>query len=147
MAEITSYELLGLLHRVEKLSHRKRNNSCENFIGRGRILTTLSREDGLSQKILAERLDIRPQSLSETIVKLAEDKLVERVPSENDKRELLIYITDEGRVRASEIRARREAFAKDFFAPLSDEEIISLSNILKKIEEEKQNCENCDTNC
>ncbi len=144
MAEITSYELLGLLHRVEKLSHRKRNNSCENFIGRGRILTTLCREDGLSQKVLAQRLDIRPQSLSETIVKLAEDKLVERIPSENDKRELLIYITDEGRVRAAEIRARREAFAKEFFSSLSEDEILSLNNILRKIEEDKQNCENTD---
>ena len=144
MAEITSYELLGLLHRVEKLSHRKRNNSCENFIGRGRILTTLSREDGLSQKVLAERLDIRPQSLSETIVKLAEDKLVERIPSENDKRELLIFITDEGRVRASEIRARREAFAEEFFVVLSQEEILSLTEILSKIEENRQSCESTD---
>ena len=146
MAEITSYELLGLLHRVEKLSHRKRNNSCENFIGRGRILTTLCREDGLSQKILAERLDIRPQSLSETIVKLAEDKLVERIPSENDKRELLIYITEEGRIRAAGIRARREAFANDFFSSLSEEEIISLGNILLKLEEDKRSIESCDTN-
>ena len=147
MADITSYELLGLLNRIEKLSHIKRNNSCENFIGRGRILTTLSREDGLSQKVLAERLDIRPQSLSETIVKLAEDKLVERITSKNDKRELLIYITEEGRIRASEIRARRETFAEEFFASLSKEEITSLSNILKKIEDDKQNCEKTDIKC
>ncbi len=137
MADTTALDLLGLFHRVERLSHRKKENSngeCENFRGRGRILATLYREDGLSQKILAERLDIRPQSLSETIVKLAEDGLVERISCENDKREILVYITDAGRVRAEQIRAWREAFAKEFFSVLDKSEMSAFKNILEKLE-------------
>ena len=147
MNEMTPHELLGLLHRVAKKGHPKPPQSTEglnegeNFRGKGRILTTLSREDGLSQRTLAERLDIRPQSLSETVVKLAEEGYIRRVASENDKRELLLFITDRGRVRASEIRARREAFASELFSVLSDGERRELENILKKLEAKtKEEC-------
>lgn len=140
MNEITPQELLGLLHRVSKNGHprhhtdEKSRSSGENFRGRGRILSILFLEDGLSQKILAERLEIRPQSLSETVVKLCEEGFVRRVASDHDKREILVFITDEGRVRAKEIKARREAFATEFFSVLSDSEKQDLKDILTKLE-------------
>lgn len=140
MDKTTPQELLGLLHRVARNGHPRRLHNAENtaegenFRGRGRILTTLSREDGLSQKVLAERLEIRPQSLSETIVKLVEEGYVKRMPSDQDKREMLVFITDTGRARAFEIRARREAFATEFFTVLSEKEKQDLKNILTKLE-------------
>ncbi len=140
MNEITPQELLGLLYRVSKNGHPRQpfdskvQNSGENFRGRGRILNALAREDGLSQRLLAERLEIRPQSLSETIVKLCEEGFVTRATSEQDKREILVFITEEGRVRASEIRARREAFAAEFFSVLTEEEKKQLRDILIKLE-------------
>lgn len=148
MNEIKPHELLGLLYRVSRKAHTRHANrdenstKCENFRGRGRILTTLSREDGLSQRILAERLEIRPQSLSETVVKLCEEGLVTRVPSEHDKRELLVFITDKGRERAEEIRARREAFAHELFSVLSKKEQQTLGEILIKLENKENEEEN-----
>jgi DNA-binding MarR family transcriptional regulator len=106
----------------------------ETVRGRGRILTTLCKEDGLSQKTLSDRLGIRPQSLSEAIVKLIDEGFVKRLPSDSDKRELLIFITDEGRKRGEEIRTRREIFANSFFSSLSDDEMDSLFVIMKKLE-------------
>lgn len=140
MDEITPQELLGLLHRVSKNGHPRQafdsntRNLGENFRGRGRILNALAREDGLSQRLLAERLEIRPQSLSETVVKLCEEGFVTRSASEQDKREILVFITDKGRVRASEIRARREAFATEFFSVLTEDERKQLRDILTKLE-------------
>lgn len=140
MNEITPQELLGLLHRVSKNGHPRQtfdsdaHNSGENFRGRGRILNALAREDGISQRLLAERLEIRPQSLSETVVKLCEEGFVTRSASEQDKREILVFITEKGRVRASEIRARREAFAAEFFSVLTKDEQKQLRDILTKLE-------------
>ncbi len=138
MNSIAPYELLGLLHRVSKMARPPRpEGPCEGETvrGRGRILTTLCKEDGLSQKTLSDRLGIRPQSLSEAIVKLIDEGFVKRLPSDSDKRELLIFITDEGRKKGEEIRARRELFANDFFSPLSEKEKNSLFEIMKKLEE------------
>ena len=65
--------------------------------GRGRIIALLQLKDGISTKELANILDIRVSSLNETLAKMESAGLVERRPSEADRRVMLVYLTDEGR--------------------------------------------------
>lgn len=94
----------------------------------------LAVKDGLSQKYLAYLLGIRPQTLSEALAKLEEQGYVERRKDENDRRVMLVYLTDDGRERAEEIDARREQRAEDIFSVLTDEEKEQLARILAKLD-------------
>ena len=103
------------------------------LIGQYRCLEQLDKADGISQQELADALGIRPASLSELLSKLEQKGHIKRSPSERDRRCLLVYLTDAGRVTLSEnIRSRRQLHA-DIFSPLSAEEKETLYSILRKI--------------
>lgn len=96
--------------------------------GRGRIIAMLKIKDGLSAKELAQVLGIRVSSLNETLAKMEKDGLVERKPSDADKRVVLIYLTEAG--HATEIEERDEADMLDGF---SDEELEQLSGYVSRM--------------
>lgn len=96
--------------------------------GQGRIIAMLKLRDGLSTKDLATVLGIRVSSLNETLAKMEKAGLVERKPSEADKRVMLIYLTDAG--RAVEFPDEGEV---DLLAGFSDEEVEALAGYLERI--------------
>lgn len=108
-------------------------DAVRSYRERGRLLICLEREDGIPQKQLAERVNIRPQSLSELLQKLEQDGMIERHPHELDKRTMLVYLSDLGRARLDDIKAERKRFADEFFAPLTEEEKQQLADILDKL--------------
>lgn len=101
--------------------------------GKGAVLSILSKEDGVTQKNIADAMFMRPPSLSELLHKMEGEGLVERRTNETDRREVLVYITDEGRRIATMVAAEHERRADKFFSALSDEEKDSLAAILKKL--------------
>jgi len=101
--------------------------------GAGRILGILVREDGISQSRLAEMMEIRPQSLSESLGRLEAEGMITRQTSEEDKRSTLVFITEKGRQTAAHVKERMESFASEFFSALSDEEQETLTVLLEKV--------------
>lgn len=102
-------------------------------LGKGRILREIQKSGELSQTALADALGIRPQSLSEALCKLEADGLISRTPSETDRRIVNVSLTQAGLCDIEEHRHRRESFAADYFSALSDEEKLSLADILSKL--------------
>jgi DNA-binding MarR family transcriptional regulator len=77
---------------------RKRNANKMNIThGQGKVLLILNKKDGISTKELSEILNIKVTSLNETLNKLQEQEFIEKRPSPNDKRVLLIYLTPKAR--------------------------------------------------
>ena len=102
--------------------------------GTGRILSKLVHQgDGISQAMLAEKLNIRPQSLSEALSKMEERGWIARRPNPSDKRGTLVYLTEEGRAQETHLAERRSRAADHLLSSLSDEEKISLAALLDKI--------------
>lgn len=64
--------------------------------GQGRVLKLLRLKPEMSQREMAEILGIRPQSLGETLSKLEAAGYVEREPMENDRRSLVVRLTESG---------------------------------------------------
>ena len=153
----TNEEILGMLHRMFSLTrrgirpcpppprpedasqtppqHHHHDHDCNSlsFRERGRLLVELERQDGLTQRALAEILNIRPQSLSELVFKLEQDGLVERRMDETDKRAVQVFLSQTGRDRIEHIKQERRRFADEFLAPLNDEEREQLANLLEKL--------------
>ena len=90
---------LTLFHKFvfinQMLKKRNANNKSITH-GQGRILMILKRCDGISTKELSEILNIKVTSLNETLNKLQQKDLVEKRPSPEDRRILLVYLTKKG---------------------------------------------------
>ncbi len=103
--------------------------------GYGRILAKLNPGEAISQKELAERLGIRPQSVSEALYVLAERGLIERSVCESDRRVMLISLSEEGAAIREKMMAHRANRANRFFACLTEDEKAELLRLLNKIAE------------
>ena len=103
--------------------------------GYGWILGILRTSDGLPQKELAERLQIRPQSLTEALVRLEDDGLITRTRSEGDKRQQFVSLTRKGVDYADAVYSQRCEAVEKIFAPLTEEERDELARLLLKIKD------------
>lgn len=101
--------------------------------GQGKVLVMLAENDGVSQKLLTEQSGIRPASLSELIIKLERNGLVERQRNEEDKRNRNVYLTEEGRALAETIKSRKDESADFLFDVLSEEEKETLMVLFDKL--------------
>ena len=100
-----------------------------------RAMFRLSREPGMKQVELAERLDVEPITAGRTIDRLEEAGLVERRRDPVDRRVWRIYLTD----RAEPLIERLKVVAEDVLAGalegLSKEEIAAMRRALERIRE------------
>ena len=101
--------------------------------GQGKVLVMLAENDGVSQKLLTEQSGIRPASLSELIIKLERNGLVERQRNEEDKRNRNVYLTEEGRALAETIKSRKDESADFLFDVLSEEDKETLTVLFDKL--------------
>lgn len=101
--------------------------------GMGRLLGLLCDTDGTPQIELARAMRIRPQSLSELLCRMEQKGYVVRTPSESDKRQTIVHITDSGREKAAEMRKIHERAAAALFAPLTNAEKETLAALLQKV--------------
>lgn len=142
------HEIMKCVVRIasggRRRQHQAPNSDKPRFWGYGRILDVLSKNDGLSQREIAELLSIRPQSASEAIASMVGQGLIEKRANEQDKRSSLIYITQEGRKRQIDLRNERIENARRIFEPLTDSEKETLLKLLNKVadalQEKKEEC-------
>ncbi|MBM9433990.1 MarR family winged helix-turn-helix transcriptional regulator [Flaviflexus equikiangi] len=96
--------------------------------GQGRILAALKLQDNIPTKDLAFILGMRVASLNELLVKLEAAGLVTRSQSEEDRRVVLISLTEDGRSIE-----QLQPETPDAFAPLTDEQRAQLDEILDRM--------------
>ncbi len=101
--------------------------------GRGKILSILKRRGDTNQRELQELTGVRSASVSELLMKAEEQGLVERHPSESDRRILTISLTPSGVAAAESFDMASGSRSAELFAVLSDEERKNLDVILEKL--------------
>lgn len=101
------------------------------YRGQGRVLKLLKIKPEITQKELSELLDIRPQSLGDLLKKLEQNGYITRTLSENDKRAMIIKLTEKG--EHEEIGDEKQFGFDSMFKCLSDEEQSTLSEYLGRI--------------
>lgn len=87
----------------------------------------------MSQAELASAIGIRPQSVGPIVVRMEEDGLICRVPCSDDRRTILLELTEEGRMNASDARRAQCEFAEQTLAVLTDEERVHLAAAIMKL--------------
>jgi len=89
--------LQWLLHKQQVRGYADGGPMVDTTRGQGRILAVLKLRDGVSTKDLSYLLGLRVSSLNELLSKLEKSGYVTREPSEQDKRVMLVKLTDKGR--------------------------------------------------
>lgn len=138
MSESKTRELIQQFMQIQWRLMRQthRNHMAHGFMGnpyrgQGRVLKLLKMQPEISQRDLLELLDMRPQSLGDLLRKLEQKGYITRTPSAQDKRVMMIRLTEKG--RNAEVQDDRELGFEALFDCLSDEEQAQLSAYLERI--------------
>lgn len=122
-------QLQWLLRRQHLRGMAERGPLADPTRGQGRILAVLKLRDGISTKDLAYLLDVQVSSLNELLSKMEKNGYVTREPSGQDKRIMLVKLTDKG----NNERQPESSEHSDIFSCLSGEEQKTLSDFLDRI--------------
>ena len=122
-------QLQWLMHRQQMREWTENGPMADTTRGQGRILAVLKLRDGISTKDLSYLLGVRVSSLNELLSKLEKGGYVTREPSEQDKRVMLVKLTEKGR---DEQQPEPINFGH-IFSCLSDEEQQAFGEYLDRI--------------
>ncbi|MCZ1263277.1 MarR family transcriptional regulator [Paenibacillus tundrae] len=100
--------LMGQLSELVKLQrykvHEKLINHPELYPGQPPLLFQLEREDGQTQKQLAEQLRRAPATVTVMLKRMESSGFIRREADPKDLRSLRVYLTDQGRAALKELR-------------------------------------------
>jgi DNA-binding MarR family transcriptional regulator len=92
--------------------------------------------DGLRMKDLAERILYSKSGFTNVVDRMEKEGLVKRIRPENDRRSILVVLTDTGRKRMEEARRRhREGLDEHFSRHLADNDVKALTRAFEKLTE------------
>ena len=101
--EETNKDVIGSAMQLMRTLRRKENPAKHESRGSGRLLRLLQENDGMSSRELADRLGIRPASLTEMLNRLEADGILARQPDPADQRRNMIFIQEKGSVLLNKI--------------------------------------------
>ena len=123
-----------LQHAVEQQLREEGGLSYIQF----QILAALGETTEGRQRMtdVADRLVHSRSGLTYQVGLLAELGLVAKAPSPDDERSVIVSITPEGRALLDRVMAGHVQIVRQFlFAPLSDEDVVGLGDVLGRIRE------------
>ncbi len=130
--------LLYRLYRLQATAGARVVRLCEMEYGltrrEWRILSFLSTKEGALSSELAEHAMLDRARTSRAITRLAEKNLVRREPRPSDRREVHVFLTDEGRRIATELFEQVAAINRDILAPLDANERLALDSMLSRLQ-------------
>lgn len=93
----------------------------------------LGREESISQKELAERMNVKESSIARLLDRMERDGLVERIKNESDKRITNLRLTDRGKEYRIKLLPEGEKFEQLLYKGISDEEMQVFTTVLSKM--------------
>ncbi|MDR2259428.1 MAG: MarR family transcriptional regulator [Azoarcus sp.] len=127
-------QLLLLFHRAARRmarGHHLHHKAVRH--AQGHILSILGESGQVSQRELLERLHVRSASLSELLIKMEKSGDITRQRSEKDRRNFILQLTGQGRMKLTEHHQHHRQNAKHLFSILSDAERASLAALLTRL--------------
>ena len=100
--------------------------------GQGRVLALLKMKPEITQRELTFLMGMSRQALAELLAKLQRQGLVEREPSPEDRRQMMVRLTDAGRAADQQGQTPNATF-EGIIDCLDDDEVERLADIFAKI--------------
>lgn len=125
--------LASLFHRAAKLMMRAHHRQGHAEHAQMRVLAILKQNEPISQRELLDILNVRSASLSELLGKLEHRNLIRRNRDGQDKRSVIITLTEQGSAAAAAAESARRQSFDAIFATLSEDERTQFAGALRKI--------------
>ena len=126
---------IGETSRMMRRYYDRRASALGVTSAQWRLLLRLSREPGLKQVELAERLDVEPITACRIVDRLEEAGLVERQRDPDDRRAWRLVLTEKAQLILNRLRALAEEMSGEAFAGMSGEEVEAMRGKLARIRE------------
>jgi DNA-binding MarR family transcriptional regulator len=126
----TTTHLLVSLHKAHRAALAPRLAELGLNAGDELTLAQLWREEGITQTDLAERLAVRPPTVSKVLRTLERAELVQRLPDAEDGRVSRVHLTDPGRRLRPDVERAWRAAERDTLARLSSSQAAQLRRLL-----------------
>lgn len=129
-------EVFLLLNEFGKVKFQILKNELEAFhVHPGQIpmLFIISKNPGISQIEIAEKLKVSPSTVAIMIKRMEKVGLIKREKNEKDKRELKVFLTEKANNLIDKILGKLKIFEKESLKNFSEEEIETLKNLLNKM--------------
>ena len=97
------------------------------------VINSIGEEDNIALNRLGEKLQLTSATLTGIIDRLEKIGLVERKPNREDRRSLLVGLTDKGRFHLPRLHQLMEEANRSFLGGLSSEEEMMLRGLLKRL--------------
>lgn len=112
------------------------------FLGQQRILFYLDRHGGTTQKELGINLDIKKESLSNSLTRMEKAGFLYRSLGVEDRRKRLISLSEHGKAIADECRAEILDVNESMFLTFDEEEIAYIETLFIRMYENLSDYEN-----
>ena len=138
------HEWLSILHVANLIGRFFEKRSQENYnsitIGQNKILEEVFFHkyrygEGIMLKELARNVDISTSSASQSVELLVHAGILERTPSEKDRRAVVITPSVKMLAKHDEMKTYLMSFLKELLAGIAPEEIDAFFKVLGRIEE------------
>jgi len=125
-------QLQMLMYRNTTSNYRSGTRMHDSHRGQGRVLAMLKIKPEISQRELTYLIGMRKQSIAELLAKLEKSCYITREPLEEDKRAMMIKLTESGMAAADEADENALESVKPFDC-LNEEELAKFSEYLNRI--------------
>ncbi|MGL4874100.1 MAG: MarR family winged helix-turn-helix transcriptional regulator [Clostridium sp.] len=127
---------LKTLGSVMKAHFRLSHEELEKeglYPGQPQLLFVLYRENGISQKEIADALHIKPSTITVMIKRLEKKEFIYRQSDENDGRVSRIFLSSKGFDVCENLKVLTRKMDKICLENFTNEEIETLNNLLLKV--------------
>lgn len=136
MSEKEEHKMDPLLARISRLHHKKARAMFESlnlYRGQPPVLFALWDHDGLSHSELADRMGIKPQTISKMVQRMEQTGFVARKADPDDQRISRVYLTPAGLQVQEAVQKAIGIMERDIFEGFSAEELELLYGFLIRI--------------
>ena len=137
-SDLSNVPDLGLLGIVLHRDMKRAKSKYEEFdLNRSQasILFTLHQRSSMSQKELAESLNMTPPSITSAIRKMEQEGYIRRRQDESDQRVMRLALTEKGAACVENVKRVADEMHELIFQGMSPEEIMLFRRLLIQINE------------
>ncbi|MCA9331089.1 MarR family transcriptional regulator [Candidatus Saccharibacteria bacterium] len=129
-------QLIIGFHDVQRAVLRHKENQTHGIpFGQKTVLFTIASREKTNIKEISTVLQITSGAATQHVEALVREGMVSRTVDENDRRTVVITLTEEGQALFRQLQKERLAKVSEFFADVSDEELDVFIEVIQKVKE------------
>lgn len=129
----SSYDIFLQIIRLHYYRAYTLLDKINMYPGQPAMLFALQREDGQSQTDLAEKLNIKPATVTVMLGRMEKSDMVERRQDPKDQRISRVYLTQRGREMCGELEGIKATIESECLANFTEDELILLRRFLMQV--------------